>query len=108
MVTYTLWGAAGDIPLTGDYDGDGKSDIVIWRPSNGYWYIINSSDQSVDYVQWGGEGDIPVPGDYDGDGKTDIAIYRPSNGYWYIIRSSDQGVVYIQWGGAPNDIPISQ
>ncbi len=87
-----------------DFDGDGKSDITIWRPENGYWYIIRSS-QGLNQVQWGAEGDIPVPGDYDGDGKTDIAVWRPSRCYWYIIRSSDGIITYTLWG-ALNDIPV--
>ena len=102
----TQWGMPGDIPVPGDYDGDGKTDFAIWRPSTGQWWIFRSSDEVVVTKQWGVAGDIPVPGDYDGDGKTDIAIWRPSTGTWWIVRSSDGTTVTQTWG-VSGDIPVS-
>ncbi|MEW6360597.1 MAG: choice-of-anchor V domain-containing protein [Pyrinomonadaceae bacterium] len=87
-----------------NFDGDQKSEISVYRPSNGVWYSIDSSSGNARIVQWGISGDIPAAGDYDGDGITDQAVFRPSNGTWYIILSS--GGISINPFGINGDVPV--
>jgi subtilisin family serine protease len=88
-----------------DFDGDGKSDVSVYRSSNGGWYVQHSTDNSVTSQAFGTPGDIAAPGDYDGDGKADVAVFRPSNGYWYLLRST--AGFSAQLFGVSGDIPAA-
>ena len=86
-----------------DYDGDRKSDVSVYRPSNGAWYLQNSFSGFAG-MPFGISTDKSVPADYDGDGRTDIAVYRPATGVWYIFYSSTNTPVYRVFGVA-EDLP---
>ncbi len=89
-----------------EFDGDGISDLAVWRPTSGVWYVDRSSDGGTNALQFGGDafGDVAVPGNFDGDQKTDYAVYR--NGTWYVRQSSDGQVRVVQFGIA-GDTPVS-
>ena len=88
-----------------DFDGDGKTDLSVYRPSEGNWYL-NRSTQGFTAVGFGLTADIPTPGDFDGDHKADVAVWRPSDGNWYRINSGNGQFVAIHFG-SNGDIPQS-
>jgi CSLREA domain-containing protein len=86
-----------------DFDGDGKTDVSVFRPSDGNWYY-EGSVTGYHSFHFGISTDIPAPADLDGDHKTDISVYRPSMGVWYWIDSSDNTFKYAYFG-VDGDIP---
>jgi photosystem II stability/assembly factor-like uncharacterized protein len=91
-------------PLT-DFDGDGKTDVSVFRPADGVWYMLRSQ-AGFAATQFGANGDQPAPGDYDGDGKTDIAVFRPQGGFWFILNSSNNTFRGQQFG-ISTDRPVA-
>ena len=91
---------------TTDFDGDGRTDLSVFRPSDGTWWVMQSGSNTVSIRQFGALGDKTVPGDYDGDGRTDLAVFRPSNASWWISNSSDSSVSVVNWG-VPTDKPVA-
>ncbi len=85
-----------------DFDGDGKSDVSVYRPSNGVWYL-NQSQNGFGAFQFGNSTDKIAPADFDGDGRTDAAVFR--DGFWYYLRSSNNTVNILQFGST-GDLPI--
>jgi len=88
-----------------DFDGDGRTDLAVFRPAERRWLLRQSSTGAFVDVEWGEPEDIPVSGDYDGDGRTDIAVFRPSNATWYLSRSA-AGPLSIAFGlGTDQPVP---
>jgi hypothetical protein len=87
-----------------DFDGDGRTDVSVFRPGDGNWYL-NKSTEGFSSINWGLAGDVPAPGDFDGDGREDTVIFRPSTGTWWMLLSSG-GTSATQFG-AFGDVPVA-
>jgi len=98
----TSWGsgALGDWPVAGDWDGDGKDGIGVFRRTgntagNDMWYLSNSAAHPASDISfgWGAGylGDWPFAGDWDGDGIDGIGVFRSSSG-WVYLRNLSGGM----------------
>jgi FG-GAP-like repeat len=94
------------ITVTGDFDGDGQTDVAVYEDATGNWFIKQSTAGFRIVGHFGGPGFVPVPGDYDGDGKTDIAVYQAATGNWFVVGSAfDFFTPALNFGG-PGFIPM--
>jgi subtilisin-like proprotein convertase family protein len=91
-----------------DFDGDGRTDLSVFRGSEGNWYL-NRSTAGFGVINFGVSSDVITPGDIDGDGKTDEAVFRPSATVgtpdFFVLRSSTNTVNGVEWG-TTGDTPV--
>ncbi len=92
------------LPTEFDYDGDGRSDLSLRRPTDNVWYLLQGTG-GYTAQQFGEAGDRITPADYDGDGKTDVAVFRPLTGTWFVFASQSQTFQQFGWGAA-GDLPV--
>jgi cytochrome c peroxidase len=110
---FTIFGE-GNVPHRAkhaDFDGDNKTDISVFRPNEGNWYILQSATTTLRAKNFGFSTDTLSPDDYDGDGHADIAVFRPDpavpqRANFVILRSSTATVATVQFG-ATGDVPCA-
>ncbi|HYT89181.1 MAG TPA: PQQ-dependent sugar dehydrogenase, partial [Gemmataceae bacterium] len=105
-ITPFAYGAAGWVPLAGDWDGNASVTLGVFDPNTAIWYLRNSNSAGApDFTPfaYGAPGWIPIVGDWDGDGITTIGVFDPSTATWYLRNSNSPGAPSItpfRYGGA--------
>ncbi len=106
------FGLPNDIPIPGDYDGDGRFDVAVKRATSGAaqsTVYVNRTTAGFTALEWGLGNDFTVTGDYDGDGKTDLTAVRSQadNLVWYILQSATNSVQIKTFGLGKDDYMVS-
>lgn len=109
----------GDLPVVGDWSGNGITQLGLFRPSTGEWFLDSSGNFAWDgcgidlcFASFGTVGDLPVSGDWDGTRNSKVGIFRPSTGEWFLEHNGNgqwDGCtvdVCVAGFGAPGDIPV--
>ena len=107
----------GDIPVAGDWTGSGTTQLGLFRPSTGEWFLNRNANRSWTSCKkdtcissFGEDGDLAVIGDWDGTGRSKIGIFRPDTGEWFLDLNGngkwDDGIDLHLSYGQPGDVPI--
>lgn len=114
------FGAPGDLPVVGDWSGNGIPKIGIFRPVDGRWYLDRNGNSAWDGCgtdaclgPFGSAADRPVTGDWTGSGTVRFGVFRPATGEWFFDLNGNG-----QWDGcttdgclgpfgAPDDLPVA-
>ncbi|MET0901917.1 MAG: hypothetical protein ABWZ52_01635 [Acidimicrobiales bacterium] len=106
-------GAPNDVPVVGDWNGDGRAGIGVFRPSTGEWLLRNTATPGPAEIRFkyggqaGAPNDVPVVGDWNGDGKAGIGVFRPHSGTWILRHTASPGAGELNYRyGGPGDQPV--
>ncbi len=106
-----LFGDSADLPVAGDWNGDGIATIGIYRPSTGEFFLKDANTFGAPVVYnftLGTPGDVPFAGDWDGDGKDSVGVYRPNNGVIFMKDTLSTGFAdYAMIFGIAGDQPLA-
>jgi hypothetical protein len=107
----------GDIHVTGDWTGSGTTQLGLFRPSTGEWFLSRNGNRSWNgckkdtcITNFGDTGDLPVIGDWDGTGTSKIGVFSPDTGEWFLDFNGngkwDDGIdLHFSYGGR-GDVPV--
>jgi hypothetical protein len=93
-----------DLPVAGDWNGDGSDKLGFFRPATGEWFLdLNGNGVwegcEIDGCgRFGNPGDRPVAGDWEGRGVSAIGVFRPATGEWLLDLDGNR-----QWDGCASD-----
>jgi PKD repeat protein len=114
---YLAWdNAAGDLPIAGDWNNDGRSETGVYRPGAGFYLKMDNGSTwipSTDvYLAWdNAAGDLPIAGDWNNDGRSETGVYRPGVGFYLKMDNGSTWTpstdVYLAWDNAAGDRPIA-
>ncbi len=100
---YARYGTTGDLAVCGDWNGDGKDSLAVFRPSNGTFYLMTSITHPTVFtkVRYGTAGDQPIAGDWNGTGRDYIGVFRPATHIAYLGLPSVSKHVSVSWASTP-------
>ena len=105
------FGSAGDLPLAGDWDGDGIDTIGVFRPSINTFFLRNSNSGGAADISFafGIAEDLPLAGDWNGDGIDTIGVLRPSVNIFFLsnVNAFDPANTFFFNFGQTGDLPLA-
>lgn len=113
------FGQAGDLPVTGDWNGDGFDTVGVFRPGAGQFFLNNDQLSTLSAatitlqpqitINFGIAEDQPMAGDWDSDGEDSVGVFRPSAGQFFLTNDNELGANVDIGGnfGIAEDLPVA-